>query len=340
MQRRGPRWVVALLASVMLGLFVVGSFGGSTEAQTPPVPDLSDVCGKVGAEIGAADLPASVNPDACDLTGVVVSDNGVGAEVPKPGMGVSVEALTTTGAQELEIVRREDGTVEFEHVGNEADAERASSLDFAARGPNECRDRAFSQRNTRVDGTLVYYYNQASTPGELSRRAAQGAVIRGGNNVTRTRNTCRLGDRVPANLAFGGNTRALANVNNRGRCAGDDGQSVVSFGTLPGSRRSATLAIECTRFTIGPGYDPVQSSDIKVNKARAEWTTNPGARNCRNKYDLESVITHERGHTFGLNHVSEGRHGNLTMSVLINGPCQSSERTLGRGDVLGLDRKY
>ena len=51
-------------------------------------------------------------------------------------------------------------------------------------------------------------------------------------------------------------------------------------------------------------------------------------------------MTHERGHTFGLNHVAESGHGNLTMSTIINGTCQASERTLGRGDVIGLDRKY
>lgn len=329
-----------LLASLMLGLLFLVLFGRGTEAQTSPVSAFSDVCGKVGAEIRAADLPVSIDPDTCELTGVVISDNGIGADVPKPGAGVYVEALTTTGIQELEIRHREDGTVELEHVGDDADAERAGSLDFAARGPNECRDRAFAQDNTRVEGTLTYYYNQASTPAELSKRAAQGAVVRGGANVMNTRNKCRLGDRVPARLAFQGNIRALANINNNGRCQGDDGRSVVSFGTLPGSRRGATLAIECSRFTIAPGYDPVQTSDIKINKTRANWTVNPGARKCRNKFDLESVMTHERGHTFGLNHVSEGRHGNLTMSVLINGPCQSSERTLGRGDVFGLDRKY
>jgi hypothetical protein len=67
---------------------------------------------------------------------------------------------------------------------------------------------------------------------------------------------------------------------------------------------------------------------------------NPTAASCRNRYDLEAVMTHERGHTFGLNHVSESGHGNLTMSTQINGPCQLTERTLGWGDVLGLDNKY
>jgi hypothetical protein len=61
---------------------------------------------------------------------------------------------------------------------------------------------------------------------------------------------------------------------------------------------------------------------------------------CNHRYDLESTVTHERGHTFGLGHVSESNHGNLTMSSASNGACQFSERTLGRGDVLGLANKY
>jgi hypothetical protein len=77
-----------------------------------------------------------------------------------------------------------------------------------------------------------------------------------------------------------------------------------------------------------------------LNKTYRRWTTDPNARSCRGSYDLQSTVTHERGHTFGLGHVSESSHGNLTMSDRSNGPCQSSERSLGRGDVLGLGNKY
>ncbi len=58
------------------------------------------------------------------------------------------------------------------------------------------------------------------------------------------------------------------------------------------------------------------------------------------RYDVESTMTHERGHTFGLGDVSEASHPNLTMSSKSNGPCQTSERTLGKGDAIGLNRKY
>ena len=111
---------------------------------------------------------------------------------------------------------------------------------------------------------------------------------------------------------------------------------VVSFGTLP----QGTLAQTCTIYEIDDHSNRTKWSDILLNKASFNWTTNPGARSCRSRYDLESVVTHERGHTFGLDHVSEVSHRNLTMSPSINGPCQSSERSLGLGDWRGLDRKY
>jgi predicted Zn-dependent protease len=55
---------------------------------------------------------------------------------------------------------------------------------------------------------------------------------------------------------------------------------------------------------------------------------------------VKAVMTHERGHTFGINHVSETSHKNMTMSPNINGPCQDSESTLGLGDVEGLRALY
>jgi hypothetical protein len=61
--------------------------------------------------------------------------------------------------------------------------------------------------------------------------------------------------------------------------------------------------------------------------------------NCISKYSVEAVVTHEAGHVFGLGHVDEAAHGALTMSPVML-TCQSSEKTLGLGDVRGLEAVY
>lgn len=183
---------------------------------------------------------------------------------------------------------------------------------------------------------LGYRFNRSTTPRKLNRDAAEGAVNTAGTNITGTRNNCRLDDGVPAELTHLGDTDAVANLSGNECDRNSDRNNVVSFGDLPGG----TLATTCIWFVPNPAdYDEVTESDIKVNRADFKWTTNPRPRKCRNRYDVQSVMTHEWGHTFGLGHVGEKDHGKLTMSPRIRA-CQKSERTLGRGDVLGLNRRY
>jgi len=143
-------------------------------------------------------------------------------------------------------------------------------------------------------------------------------------------------DVVPAHLIYEGSEAHGVNIGTSANCAGSDNRSVIGFGTLP----SNYTAFTCVTFAIQSGYDRPTESDTRINKKNYTWTTRPEISSCRRRYDLESTVTHERGHTFGLGHVSELKHGNLTMSSTSNGACQLSERTLGRGDVFGLANKY
>jgi hypothetical protein len=315
-----------------LAVLAVGVIARAPTAQTTP-----EACRSGGGPIPAAALPETVELEDCPIGGRVITDNGVATVLPAPGQGVYVESLTTGGSQELEVTRYRDGTVELEHVGEEPEAAQTrSSIAAAARRSSECSDRARKDENWRVTAVLDYSFNQSTTPPELDPDAAEGEINAGGTNITSVRNNCGLQDKVTAELTYLGDTNSTADISGNNCDLDNDGDNVVSFGDLP----RGTLATTCIWFVSNPSdYDEVTESDIKINKVDSRWTVNPRPRSCRKEYDLQSVMTHEWGHTFGLGHVSESRHGKLTMSPFI-GACQKSERTLGRGDVIGLNRKY
>ncbi len=160
----------------------------------------------------------------------------------------------------------------------------------SASSPGPCADSAYTNLGYRESGTLRYRFNRSTTPGELTPNAAEDAIRRGGNNIASVRNNCGLADGVPAKFVYDGSTTALANVTAKGRCSSSDSKSVVSFGKLP----SDTLALTCTFYAVRSGYDEVALSDMRITKGSTKWTTKPGARSCRNSYDLQSVATHER----------------------------------------------
>jgi hypothetical protein len=128
-----------------------------------------------------------------------------------------------------------------------------------------------------------------------------------------------------------------------------DGLSVTGFGDLGNSPITGNpyLAATCTWRVAHTGYLKAVESDIRFNKVDHSWVvTLDGSCQLSPRYHLESVATHERGHTAGMDHPdghdaeAEALHPNLTMSPFINGTCQSSESTLGYGDVINMRDLY
>ncbi len=278
-------------------------------------------------------------------------DLTVKSELPEPGKGIYAESFQTDGAQELQVERRRDGIVELDSVGDDSTAVVAGPP--GGGGPNACDDYSNNQHVWKMENELYWKANTPSFPGYLDVDRAIDSMRGGGNNVIFGHNDCGVPDRAPNQfLTYTGATANGGDINaETGKCDGfPDFSSTVGFGNLPlQSDGDRILAYACQYYEpFDIGRNDVYESDIRFNKGDGvEWTTrgdddvrcSDGIGN-NNSYGLENVMTHERGHTFGIAHVDEQSSPKLTMSTAINGTCQTSESTLGRGDLRSLSIVY
>jgi len=339
--RRG--WAIPLV-------MILVQMSQPVSAEPTSRPELLPGCEAVGP-IKASALPNPVPRDVCDLRGRLVRDQGIGAVVPEEGRSIYVEALVvntaddTLVAEELMITHHVGGSVKFDHVGPDYSLEDGDVEEDEGTTPssNQCNDGTNPEdKDEKVDGSLQWYYNAASRPSEVGASQALDAIRDGGRNMVQVNDVCGHGDNVSAGFSYQGTTPSLTEIDENANCGGGDSISEVSWGNLPGTvSGKKTLAVECTNRGIERiGYDEIQESDVKFNKVEATWTTAPWQTTCSNKFDVEGVMTHERGHSLGMGHVGDkDSHTSLTMNPFIKS-CKSADRTFGKGFWEGLDKKY
>ena len=193
-----------------------------------------------------------------------------------------------------------------------------------------CKDSTYRLNGSLWTRPLRWQFEASTTPKNLTKRAAERTLRRAASNIVTGRNSCGVADRISAQQRYVGRTGARPDIRRNATCGAPDGHNVVGFGTLP----LGVMALTCYWARDGSTAE----ADILLNRADYRWVTRVAA-GCVAEWDVEAVATHEFGHAFGLDHVKEGLHGNLTMSPFIL-PCQNAEATLGLGDVRGLRAKY
>jgi len=67
-----------------------------------------------------------------------------------------------------------------------------------------------------------------------------------------------------------------------------------------------------------------------------DYNWSAGQDNCNNEIDLEATATHEFGHFFGLGDITASSGRNLTM-YQYSSVCRTKRRSLGKGDLIGLN---
>jgi hypothetical protein len=190
-----------------------------------------------------------------------------------------------------------------------------------------CDDDAFKLGGIRWEEPFEWFFQEASLPDEYDSEDVLEVLIRSAENITAGRNDCGLPDRIDATARYAGTTTEPP-------CAASlaDGFNTVGFGK-PDDEDRDLLAYVCPY-----GIRDVIEADIVIN-SEMPWALS--ADECRGFGELlEATMTHEFGHAFGLGHVSERQHGELTMSPTSNGPCSPDEISLGLGDILGLEELY
>jgi len=327
--------ITSITAALALACAAVAIFAGSLMAQG--APGVYGACAPAKQKIKASALPEVVDEDRCPVKGRVIVDGGIGAEVPKPGMAISADATSSEGQHQYLVVSNPRGDeISLDSVGPESPSDNSPSLSSRASGPSPCQDSYFSRRDAKIYHYNRWYANVGSTPGNVSKKRAVAAMKKGGVNIFKVQDSCGIPDRVEGELRYQGGTSRSVDIDSDATCNTSDGKSVIGFGDLP----SGYTAYNCVSTWVDKkALNRVASSDIRLNKYDHSWTARVTG-SCRGRYDIESSVTHERGHTFGLGEAPESSHGNLTMSSFSNGPCQTSERSLGRGDARGLNSKY
>jgi hypothetical protein len=180
------------------------------------------------------------------------------------------------------------------------------------------------------NGEFPWFFQQSSTPLSYNSNDVLSVIKTAFDNITEARNDCGLPDRVSATAFY--IDSAL------GTPCGEfgDGYNLIGFDEMPDDVAEGTIAFTCPYQ--GPSGTDVVEVDIVINPDIA-WALSQ--EDCEGEEEmLEATVTHEIGHVFGLAHVSERRHGDLTMSTSSNGPCHNEESSLGLGDVLGLEDLY
>jgi hypothetical protein len=273
-------------------------------------------------------LPASA-ADSSYSPGDVVTVDGASVVAPAAGHSVAISVDRLTGSTILAVTTSADGTVT---VSNELPGMSEDSVPAA---PNKCSDSAFSYspyNGASWPGSYNWRIKTNSIPNELTKKQATGGLKTSVKNITGANNDCGMADQVSAKASYKGSTTSSSDVTAGLQCnAQPNMKNVTEFGPI---NTDGVLAATCT-YSTGAGGD-IGAASVRINTGYKWWVSG----GCTSAIGLKATMTHEYGHAFGMGHVDEANHGNLTMSTNINSDCSNFEASLGRGDVLGLNGLY
>jgi hypothetical protein len=304
---------------------------GVSQAADPR--DTASVC-SVSGPIPASMFNPGVTP-SCNLVGhPVLSAAGFTANIPQPGSTETNDQTSTSGESTLTVANSPDGVVTAtDNPSSESGS--APPSDPAGTDP-ACSESSYSfdQGGTGWRKPLAWYYNlgSQSRAQSLTDSDALSQIRQGNTNMSRGLNDCGLTTSLSSEGSYQGTSTNYANIDADGDCSSNfpDSESTVSWEPFT---TSSTLADTCT-YATGDG---MFEADIAISSKTMWFDTQDMPQDCDGvKYDLQSVMTHEWGHAFGLGHGT----GEYETMYAYTTACNTYKRSLGLGDFDGMDLIY
>jgi hypothetical protein len=198
---------------------------------------------------------------------------------------------------------------------------RGAATTSATKAATSCTNTSYTRLGFRWAGPVNWSYNpnnqKVTGPSAIGAGADAwtGPVSSCGRTITSTADQKHLGV-----------LKQAMGVTATGGCGAANASSVVGWGSLP----KDVLGVTCVWSRSGTAVETDQRYSTSVNWSAA--ATCSGAR-----FDLRGVATHEWGHAYGLGHTAA--NSGLVMKPSVS-TCETSQRGLGLGDLLGIDAIY
>lgn len=321
----------------LLGATFVGVSGSA--AVTPSVV-ASEACPQNDGTLTVSEADGS-SATACSLVGDKVAGELGVLPVPDPGYIAEVEDMRVDGGStSMSVETTLEGNIEVIEEGADLEGSPGQIPDPTV-GPCDSQQYALLARKWYT--AAVPWYINAGTirADDLVASNAVTSMRSAMENITQQNNQCGMPDQVDIGQVYQGDTNATAAIgyNSAGQstCAAASSPSHNGIHTVYfDNRQPNVLGTTCTIAVAHAGASEIVEADIELDNDANVWTTNGAGPGCSTEYDLEGALTHEFGHWFGLDHVSD-THQTMLRAV---SPCFIGFRTLGKGDVLGLQARY
>lgn len=278
------------------------------------------------------------------LTGAGQMDFGV--PVSREGAGVGAAVDRSTGSSFTLDVFHPLGTDPYAVLA----MPQSAAAGPAAASPAKCSDGAYSfwtdtppgqagSRKVLVESSYGWHSNLNSAPASLSHTKVLAGWKRAAAAISNTSSTCDTRDLNPKPQAYLGDG-AIAGNAKQSSCTPDgstDGLNSLVFGPLTDPTYLAVACHWMKQDSPKSTYWLLKEADVRFRSSGYSWKF--ADETCATGFSLVGVATHELGHVYGMGHVDESTHGNLTMSTA-TAPCEFGMVNLGTGDVSGIAHLY